>query len=150
MSASRPCLQFQTLTARCQSELSVCVLYATPDVQPKVGQSRSIRVLYTLRLQPSLLGHDRELCWESLPDATSASVSNEKSLCLRYDHSHRWRATQGQMNTSTLNSCDELLACHESNEQYATNWLLKPANRESKRLTGESGMWSSSLEKELL
>lgn len=156
MGVSSVYVQFHTLPPGVSPNFLIGILRSTPDMQPKVGQSRSIRALYTLRLQPSLLGHDRELCWECLPDATSASVSNEKKkaylcdLCLRHDHSHRWRAAQGQRSMSTVNSCDEPLACHESLKPYAINWLLKPANQEIKGPTGESGMWSSSLEKELL
>lgn len=118
----------------------------------KSGSKHIIRVLYTLRLQPSLLGHGREFCWESLPDATSASVSHEKSvftcdLCVGYGHSHRWRAVQGRPNVSAVNSRDEPLAWHES----LTNTPLSGwSNQLIARLTGESGMCSSSLEKELL
>lgn len=70
-----------------------------------------------------------------------------RDLCVRCGHSHRWRAGRGQLNVSVMNSCDELLACHESVNNT-------PPTGGSRRLilglTGESGMWSSSLEKELL
>lgn len=67
------CLQSHISTTRCQTgycDRSPESSYIWPEsspqpASPKVGQSRSIRVLYTLRLELSLLGHERVLVEEA-------------------------------------------------------------------------------------
>lgn len=66
--------------------------------KPKVGQSRSIRVLYTLWLGLSLLGHERVLREETLRCYVCDCHGWKKELlyvcvlCVRHYHIHRWRA----------------------------------------------------------
>lgn len=160
-STSSFCLQSDISTTRCQSgpcdlvPVSSYVWPASSSSQPKVGQSRSIRVLYTLWLELSLLGHERVLLQEA--HSVQLSGMRRKSFFMRvsgvYDTTpiHRWRAVRGRQTTDY----DELVWCTNSLpwfiSQHTTNWSTDWLTGWGRaRLTGDSGTWSSSREKELL
>lgn len=94
---------------------------ASSSSQHKVGQSRSIRVLYTLWVGLSLLGHERVLGEETHRRYVSQTVRDREKeslyvcvLCVLYYHIHRWRAVRADKDQTMTNSFGVPLAYHDS------------------------------------
>lgn len=104
----------------------------------------------------------REFWWRRLADATCVTVRDEKNeasshvclvcVCVIYDRSRRWWA----IGTEWKRDYNELIWCATASpwftaQRAAKNRLInKLTNWGLVRLTGDSGTWSSSREKELL
>lgn len=138
MSTSSFCPQSNISTTRCQSgpcdlvPVSSYVWPASSSSQPKVGQSRSIRVLYTLWLELSLLGHERVLVEEAHSVQLSGMKRKSFFMCVFgvYDTTpiHRWRAIRADKKQTMMNSFGVPIACHDSFHStpltdQRTDWL---------------------------
>lgn len=128
---------------------------------PKWVKNRSIRVLYTLWLGLSLLGHESVLGEETHRRYVCNRQGKKRKsffMCVFcvYDtkHIHRWRAVWADKDQTMTNSFGVPLGRRDSSHRVTAliDWLTDELMTDwgRVRLTGDSGTWSSSREKELL